>query len=260
MSTSGSHHRVGERVRTPSANNRGGGRGRGGIGGGRRSYTPRQGGRGDKRSSKTPQNTFSKNPNPSSTRHRATTAPSVKKDGEVGAASHTVSEEYRIQLTEVLLNFRETDSQDSITMPPDLTNTQRKFVHELAKQLGLKSKSYGKGEERRVVINKILAAGGMNSMMGCMSIDQNERRKDNDLPLAEDYKNVPKVDVAKIGEEAFLRHLSKFPPTPLEQAESRETGSSMLLKDDNIIVQDFKTLNDVLPTPQESLSPKQVMH
>jgi len=54
--------------------------------------------------------------------------------------------------------------------------------------------------------------------------------------------------------------LSKFPPTPLEQAESRETGSSMLLKDDNIIVQDFKTLNDVLPTPQESLSPKQVMH
>jgi len=257
MSSSGNHHRVGGgRFGTSSANNnRGGGRGRGGRGGGGRGdkSTPssRQGGRGNKSRSKTPQHTSSNNSTPSRTRHRATSAPSVKTDGELGAAAHTVSEEYRIQLTQVLINFRETDNQDSITMPPDLTNTQRKFVHELAKQLGLKSKSYGKGEERRVVINKILAAGGMDSMMGSISIDQKERRNENDLPLAEDYKNVPKVDVGKIGEDALMRHLSKFPPTPLELAESRETGSSMLLKDDNMMVQDYE---NVLSSPQESLS------
>jgi hypothetical protein len=144
-------------------------------------------------------------------------------------------------------------------MPPDLTNTQRKFVHELSRQLGLKSKSYGKGEDRRVVISKILVgAGGTNSMMGSMSNDQNGRRNDNDLPLAEDYKNVPKIVVGKSGEDALMRHLKLFPPTSLEQAESRETGSSMLLKDDNM-VQGNGTINDVLLTSQESISHERII-
>ncbi|KAL7498658.1 hypothetical protein ACHAWT_006480 [Skeletonema menzelii] len=239
-----------------STNNRGGGRrgrgGRGGVGGGRSGGKPSSG-RGNKSpSNKTPHRSNSNGSSTSRTRHSAATAPSTKKDGDLGAASHTVSEEYRIQLTQVLMNLRETDNQDSITMPPDLTNTQRKFVHELARQLGLKSKSYGKGEERRVVISKILAgAGGMNSMMGSFSNDQNGRRDDDDPPLAEDYKNVPRIVVGKSGEDALRRHLKLFPTTPLEQAESKETGSFMLMKDDGV-VQDYGTINDVLKTSQES--------
>ena len=235
--------------------NRGGGRGRGGRGRGRgrgrfSNSKSHQDGRGSKSHQHATKNT--NNSNAVRTRHRAA-APSTKKDGELGAASHTISEEYRIQLTQVLLNLRETDNQDSITMPPDLTNTQRKFVHELARQLGLKSKSYGKGEDRRVVISKILVGkGGMNSMMGSMNNSQNERRNDSDIPLAEDYKNVPKVNVGKRGEDALVRHLKSFPPTPFELAESRETDSSILQKDDNTSLGN-ETLKGVLPTSKDNL-------
>ncbi len=45
-------------------------------------------------------------------------------------------------------------SRDSVTLPPGLTNTQRKFVHKLLKRLGLKSKSHIKGEDRKVVVRK----------------------------------------------------------------------------------------------------------
>ena len=267
MSSSGNYRVGGERAGALSGNSRGGGgRGRGGSGGGGRRSGDKsapsnrnKGGRGNKKSRSNTSQHSGNNSNPSRTRHKATIAPSTKKDGELGAAAHTVSEEYRIQLTQVLLNLRETDNQDSYTMPPDLTNTQRKFVHELSKQLGLKSKSYGKGEERRVVISKILvgAGGMMNSMMGSIS-NQNERRSDNDLPRAEDYKNVPKVDVGKSGEDALRRHLTRFPPTNCEQAESRETGSSMLMKDDST-VQEHATLSGVLSTPQENLPKEQII-
>lgn len=208
----------------------GGRRGRGGRGrGGRRSESAG----GNRSRSNTPSSKTNTNDRNSfrTGRRSAATSPAIKKDGELGAAAHTVSEEYRIQLTEVLMSLRETDNQDSITMPPDLTNTQRKFVHELARQFGLKSKSYGKGEDRRVVVSKILVgAGGMNNMMGSLSNNQNERKSDNDLPLEEDYKNVPRVDVGKNGMEALMRHLIKYPPTRLEEAESKETGSCMFLK------------------------------
>lgn len=245
-----------------SKDNRGGGRGRGGRGRGRgrsgdNPSKRNDGGRGNKSRSNTPKHSGNNSSNPSRTRQRAATAPSAKKDGELGAASHTVSEEYRIQLTQVLMNLRETENQDSITMPPDLTNTQRKFVHELSRQLGLKSKSYGKGEERRVVISKILAgAGTNNSMMGSMSNDQNGKRSDNDLPLAEDYKNVPRVVIGKSGEDALRRHLKLFPPSPVEQAESRETGSSMLLKDDSMVA-DNGTINELPKTSQKTSSQEQ---
>jgi hypothetical protein len=179
---------------SPANKRRGGGGDRGGGGRGGRGGRGRGGRRsesagGNRSRSNTPSSKTNTNDRNSSrtSRRSATTSPAIKKDGELGAAAHTVSEEYRIQLTEVLMSLRETDNQDSITMPPDLTNTQRKFVHELARQLGLKSKSYGKGEDRRVVVSKILVgAGGMNTMMGSLSNNQNERKSDNYLPLEED--------------------------------------------------------------------------
>ena len=155
---------------------------------------------------------------------------SNKKDGEIGASAHTVSEEYRIQLTQVLMNLRETDSQDSITMPPDLTNTQRKFVHELSKQLGLKSKSYGKGDERQIKISKISSGsggsgnGGLGNMMGSIGNNNNQsntnkkkKKDENALPTVGEYKQVPRINVGKKGEEALRNYLAKFPPSVNEE-------------------------------------------
>ncbi|EJK74640.1 hypothetical protein THAOC_03674, partial [Thalassiosira oceanica] len=70
-----------------------------------------------------------------------------------------------IQLTQILMDLREDDDKMEIAMPSDLTNTQRIFCHELAKQLGQKSKSSGKGEERRIRVRKV-QSGNSGGMMG----------------------------------------------------------------------------------------------
>lgn len=119
-----------------------------------------------------------------------------------------------------------------------------KFVHELSRQLGLKSKSYGKGEERKVVVSKVLAGGGLvgSGMMGSMDTSNaNDKKKRGggencdgpSLPTEEEYKQVPRVKVGKRGEDALVKHLSRFPPSVKEEAESRETGSSLLLMKNN---------------------------
>jgi hypothetical protein len=172
----------------------------------------------------------------------ASSMSSYKKDGTRGASAHTVSEEYRIELTRLLMNLRETPDdggvENSITLPPDLTNTQRKFVHELSKRLGLKSKSYGKGEDRKVVVSKVIAGGGLGGLGLPRSAGGNDddggstrkEKEDGSLPTQEEYKQVPCIDVGRGGEEALRKHMAKFPPTPKEEAESRETGSSMILE------------------------------
>ena len=66
------------------------------------------------------------------------------RNGEKGAEAYTVSENDRIKFTELLIGFREKENMKELQLPTDLTNTERKFLHSLASQLGLKSKSSGK--------------------------------------------------------------------------------------------------------------------
>lgn len=94
-------------------------------------------------------------------------------------------------------------------MPADLTNTQRKYVHELAKKLGLKSKSHGKGDDRKVVVSKV---------------DESK----NGIGMDNNQENIPILDIGSKGEEVLRRHLQKFPPNEVELLESIETGSSLL--------------------------------
>jgi HrpA-like RNA helicase len=133
--------------------------------------------------------------------------PNTKKNGEKGADSHTVSESVRIKFTTILMEFREDDSKVKFQFPPDLSNTERKFLHELASQLGVKSKSSGKGENRRIVITKP---------------DEKTKKTtngDEDLPL---------LKIGEAGEVALAEHISKFPPSRTELMESIETGSSIV--------------------------------
>ena len=162
--------------------------------------------------------------------------PPSMKDGDRGASAHTVSEEYRIQLTRVLMGLRESSDggtdggRDSITLPPNLTNTQRKFVHELSKQMGLKSKSYGKGEDRKVVVSKVTGVGGGGGIGLLAGGEEKKNGSSSFLPTLAEYKQVPLIHVGKRGEEALRKHVSKYPPTTKEEAESRETGSSVILQ------------------------------
>ena len=146
---------------------------------------------------------------PPSRQPRIPPVPNTKKNGEKGADAHTVSEKTRIRFTQVLMDFREDDTQTRCAFPTDLTNTERKFLHELALQLGLASKSTGKGKDRHITVTK----------------RDNTVQQASARGVAED---LPLLRVGADGETALARHIKKFPPTETEQIESRETGSSLV--------------------------------
>jgi hypothetical protein len=129
------------------------------------------------------------------------------RNGEKGADVHTVSETDRIRFTRVLMDFRENDEKERLELPTTLTNTERKFVHEIAGQLGLKSKSTGKGESRRISVTKLNAAAGVR------------KHEEEALPV---------LLVGRQGTEALRKHMTQFPPSHTEELESHETGASIM--------------------------------
>ncbi len=70
-----------------------------------------------------------------------------------GISASTVSEELRIRFTTQLRQLRESEVSEVI-FPSNLTNIERKFLHKLAQDLGLKSKSKGKGDDRYITVTK----------------------------------------------------------------------------------------------------------
>jgi len=128
-----------------------------------------------------------------------------KRNGEKGAEAHTVSEETRIKFTKMLIDMRESKDMEKVEMPADLTNTERKFIHLLASQLGLKSKSSGKGDNRRITISK-----SKNSTSS------------NENPNL-DPSTLPSLRLSSKGTYTLEMHIQTFPPTSHEIFESTET-------------------------------------
>lgn len=120
--------------------------------------------------------------------HRAArdAAPGSKASSENG-----VGEDFRIQVEEALLTFRDTD-EPQLEFPADLNNVQRKFVHHLCGQLGLDSKSYGKGESRRIIVKRKRSKGTGGAGM------------------------LPQIHLHPESEAVIARYLDRFPPTPAE--------------------------------------------
>ena len=131
--------------------------------------------------------------------------PPTLKNGEKGAEVFTVSESDRIRFTKILMQLRE-GNETRMEFPPTLTNTERKFIHQLAGQLGLVSKSTGKGENRRIAVTK-----------------RAEVKKTTGTE-----ESMPVLRIGKKGIDALRRHMNKHPPTHTEELESRETGASLV--------------------------------
>jgi len=74
--------------------------------------------------------------------------------GGRGQIIRPVLEGTRIAIDKQLAEFRANVDCDEIVFPADLSNHDRAIVHTECKKLGLKSKSHGKGEERRVHVTK----------------------------------------------------------------------------------------------------------
>jgi hypothetical protein len=203
--SSGDHHSNNNRGRGWSHGSVDGARGRGGDGRGRRSS--RGGGRDESRHQRHQQQ---QPPPPPPSRKPPTSTSTTdppKKNGEKGAEAHTVSESERIQLTKDLIDFREDDDRDRMEFSSNLTNTERKFIHSLASQLGLCSKSTGQGNDRRITVTK---------------------RNDNKRKATASDVKLPVLKIGRGGMLALATHVQKFPPTHTEEMESRETGASLV--------------------------------
>ena len=104
------------------------------------------------------------------------------------------------------MDLREDPEATKLEFPADLTNTERKFLHELASKLGLTSKSTGKGENRHITVTK--------------------RAQGTTQAHAED--GVPVLKLGHKGRAALQRHIQQYPPSHEESLESHETGAALL--------------------------------
>jgi R3H domain len=170
---------------------RGRGRGGGNRGGGGRGQSHRGGGGGGRFDAAAP---------------RRDVAAVQLKNGDKGAEAHTVSETDRITFTKILMTFREGE-ETTMEFPPTLTNTERKFVHLLASQLGLVSKSTGKDASRRIAVTK---------------------RSDKTHNTGSSDSDLPTLSIGKQGVLALQKHIQAFPPSHFEELESKETGASLV--------------------------------
>ena len=59
-----------------------------------------------------------------------------------------IGEELKIAVNLALKNFRENSEETELTLPSSLLSTERAYVHKLAIEMGLQSKSRGKGQTR----------------------------------------------------------------------------------------------------------------
>lgn len=65
-----------------------------------------------------------------------------------------LGEDFRLSISKSLKEFAEDDGLQEFSFPASLSNIERKFVHELSQQMGLKSKSSGKGSDRFLTVSK----------------------------------------------------------------------------------------------------------
>lgn len=69
-------------------------------------------------------------------------------------ATEELGERFRILVDQTLKLFILNGDVDDFIFPEALSSTQRKYIHEKAQKLGLRSKSYGKDPNRRLKISK----------------------------------------------------------------------------------------------------------
>ncbi|KAL2634461.1 hypothetical protein R1flu_005940 [Riccia fluitans] len=89
--------------------------------------------------------------------------------GGISAGWRPVSEADRISIAERLEQFKASDEKE-LTFEAGLSNHDRAVVHDFCKKMGFKSKSFGKGDARRVTVSKPSAGQGKGqSTTTCLS-------------------------------------------------------------------------------------------
>eukprot|EP00092_Neocalanus_flemingeri_P000813 GFUD01000866.1.p1 GENE.GFUD01000866.1~~GFUD01000866.1.p1 ORF type:complete len:1316 (+),score=569.14 GFUD01000866.1:71-3949(+) len=71
-----------------------------------------------------------------------------------GFGQTVIGEELRIGVNLALKNFRESEGETELQLPSSFLSTERAYVHKLATEMGLQSKSRGKGQARYLTVFK----------------------------------------------------------------------------------------------------------
>lgn len=108
-----------------------------------------------------------------------------------------VSEADRVHFTSILKSVRDGVEKTEHEFPSTLAATQRAFIHGLATQYGLVSKSKGKGEARAITVSQPRSRAAPTT-------------DDNALPW---------LPIPPSVQSALARHLTKHPPSAAELAE-----------------------------------------
>merc|ERR1719322_217624 len=65
-----------------------------------------------------------------------------------------IGEELKIAVNLALKNFKENSEETELSLPSSLLSTERAYVHKIAIEMGLQSKSRGKGQARYITVFK----------------------------------------------------------------------------------------------------------
>ncbi|XVF14443.1 hypothetical protein REPUB_Repub09cG0060600 [Reevesia pubescens] len=103
----------------------------------------------------------------------------------------TVAETSMIRLTKILEKFREAEDE-VYTFEANLSNKERAVVHKVCQKMGMKSKSKGRGDQRRVSVYKI--KGKINNMAGKESLTNVTFSEGSKVVLQDLFTNHPPDD------------------------------------------------------------------
>ena len=160
-----------------------------------------------------------------------------------GLPVSAVPETLRIRFTRELNDLREGNVSE-VNFPPTLSTVERKFLHKLAQELGLTSKSRGKDENRYITVTKSKKAGTNNEEIVHPFFDINGQTKAVlDLPLS-DYKRIlSSIRTAKLSKKKTKkkkqtsRSLSRFAPVDETAAHFQQRQSQRLANKDYVALQ-----------------------
>jgi hypothetical protein len=143
-----------------------------------------------------------------------------------GVSSSTVDENMRINFTRQLLKLRD-ESVKEVVFPSTLDNIERKFLHKLSEELGLKSKSHGKGTERKITVSKVETSFGGSNM------NEDGDNDGNDI----DMDSIPAVNLQKktlkILQNTFFDDLTSSNSTVTATTATATNASTNIISNNN---------------------------
>ena len=115
----------------------------------------------------------------------------------------------RIRFTKQLIKLRD-DTVTEVVFSNDLNNIERKFLHKLSEELGLKSKSSGMNENRKITVTK----QGVGAEKGETDVLHQYEMKNKTFDLLKAHYGIDGVGSLSKAAPSLLAHRADLPRNP----------------------------------------------